>query len=266
MTPALILDCDGVLADTERTGHLVAFNRTFRELNVPVQWSDDEYAVKVRIGGGKERMASLLTPEFVAANGYPTDPAGQAELLAGWHRHKTAVYQELVAAGALPARPGVARLIGSALDAGWTLAVASTSAEPSVRAVLEHAVGPDVAARVGIFAGDIVAHKKPAPDIYLYALDHLRLDREDVVVVEDSASGLRAALAAGLRTLVTVSAYTTAEDFTGASLVVTDLGEPEEPARVLADPLGLGRVDLVDLGTLTAILGRPRPAVDSSVP
>ena len=71
--PHLIFDCDGVLADTERNGHLPAFNRTFAEFGVPVQWSDADYAVKVLIGGGKERMASLLTPEFVAANGLPAD-------------------------------------------------------------------------------------------------------------------------------------------------------------------------------------------------
>ena len=62
---ALVLDCDGVLADTERYGHLVAFNETFAEFGLPVRWSVADYRDKLRIGGGKERMASLLTPEFV---------------------------------------------------------------------------------------------------------------------------------------------------------------------------------------------------------
>ena len=62
----------------------------------------------------------------------------------------------------------------------------------------------------------------------------------EVVVVEDSANGLRAALGAGLRTVVTVSSYTADEDFTGASLVVSSLGDlPDDPATVLDDPLGL---------------------------
>ena len=139
--PALIFDCDGVLADTERDGHRPAFNQTFAEVGLPVRWSDEEYGVKLRIGGGKERMASLLTDEFVRANGLPADPEGQKELLADWHRRKTATYKEIVRAGRLPARPGIARIVGEAIAAGWTLAVASTSAEESVRAVLEHAVG-----------------------------------------------------------------------------------------------------------------------------
>ena len=57
---ALIFDCDGVLADTERFGHLPAFNETFRRYGLPAHWNEREYAEKLRIGGGKERMASLF--------------------------------------------------------------------------------------------------------------------------------------------------------------------------------------------------------------
>lgn len=256
--PALIFDCDGVLADTEQHGHLPAFNQTFAEFHVPVQWSVEEYGEKVKIGGGKERMRSILTPDLAARLGLRDDAAVDAAILA-WHQRKTAIYKELVAAGVMPARPGIARLAQEARDAGWTLAVASTSAEPAVRAVLTHAVGEELAQHFAMFAGDIVAQKKPAPDIYLLALRELQLDPGDVVVVEDSANGLRAALAAGLRTLVTVSGYTREEDFTGASLVVSSLGEPGEGAEVLANPAGVDVPGTVTLATLQAILDRPLP-------
>jgi HAD superfamily hydrolase (TIGR01509 family) len=257
--PTLIFDCDGVLADTERNGHLPAFNRTFAEEGVPVHWSDDDYREKVLIGGGKERMASILTPEFVAANGLPVDEEGQRHLLAEWHKRKTAIYTELVASGAMPPRPGIDRVAMAADAAGWGLAVASTSAEPSVRAVLEHAVGTELAKRFAVFAGDIVAHKKPAPDIYLLALDQLGLGPDDALVVEDSGNGVRAAVGAGLRTVVTVSAYTAEEDFTGASLVVSSLGDAAEPAEVLSAPVGVRPGPLVTLDDLADVLGRPRP-------
>ncbi|MFB2598994.1 HAD-IA family hydrolase [Herbiconiux sp. P17] len=257
--PALIFDCDGVLADTERAGHLPAFNQTFLEFGIPVRWSDTDYAEKVKIGGGKERMASLLTPEFVRLNGLPADPEGQKAMLAEWHKRKTAIYTQLVDEGRLPARPGIARIVAEASAAGWQLAVASTSAEPSVRAVLEHAVGPDLAARFEVYAGDIVAHKKPAPDIYLLALEGLDADPDDAVVVEDSANGMLAALAAGLRTVVTVSAYTVDEDFTGASLVVSSLGDPSEPATAIDDPLGIHPHGVVTLDDVEEIRTRPRP-------
>ncbi len=169
--PALIFDCDGVLADTERDGHRPAFNETFAEVGLPVNWSEDEYAEKLRIGGGKERMASLLTDDFVRANGLPTDPEGQNDLLADWHKRKTARYKEIVLAGRLPARPGIRRIVEEALGARWTLAVASTSAEESVRAVLEHAVGAAAAEHFEVFAGDIVPAKKPDPAIYALALE-----------------------------------------------------------------------------------------------
>ena len=154
---ALVLDCDGVLADTERYGHLAAFNQTFAEFGLPVRWTVADYQEKVRIGGGKERMASLLTPEFVAAAGLPGNAAGQQDAIAAWHRRKTAIYAELVAAGAVPPRPGIARIVAEALAAGWPVAVASTSAEPSVRVTLDRAVGTEIAREVRVFAGDIVS-------------------------------------------------------------------------------------------------------------
>lgn len=254
MSPALVFDCDGVLADTERDGHLPAFNATFAEFGLPVRWSVEEYGRLLAIGGGKERLATLFTPENVAALGLPADPEEQRELVARWHKAKTARYTAVIASGAVPARPGIARLAAEAAAAGWRLAVASTSAEQSVRAVLEHAVGPRMAERFAVFAGDVVPRKKPAPDIYLLALRELGADPADVVVVEDSGNGLAAARAAGLATLVTVSSYTTDEDFSGAALVVSSLGElPDEPARVLANPHGLalgGEIHLDDVELL----------------
>jgi HAD superfamily hydrolase (TIGR01509 family) len=233
---ALIFDCDGVLADTERDGHLPAFNRTFEESGVPVRWSPEEYGEKLAIGGGKERMASLLTGEFVRANGLPADPDGQKALLAEWHKRKTATFKELVREGRLPGRPGIRRVIGDALSAGWTVAVASTSAEESVRAVLAHAAGEEAADRIPVFAGDVVPAKKPDPAIYDLVVRELGLDRGSTLVVEDSRNGLRSAIGAGLRCLVTVNGYTRDEDFSEATLVVSALGDPEgEPIQVLAN-------------------------------
>ena len=188
----LLFDCDGVLADTERYGHLPAFNQTFREFGLPVQWSVEEYRRALQIAGGKERMASLLTPDFVAAAGLPADPAAQAEHVAEWHKRKTAIYTDMVAAGQLPARPGIRRIIADAQDAGWQLGVCSTSAEPSVRAILAVAAGPGRAARFDVvLAGDVVARKKPAPDIYQLALERLGIGpavaRSSVLVIEDFA-------------------------------------------------------------------------------
>jgi HAD superfamily hydrolase (TIGR01509 family) len=234
---ALIFDCDGVLADTERFGHLPAFNAMFRQFGLPVEWSADEYGRLLRISGGKERMATLLTPAFIEAAGLPTDPDAQAAEVGHWHKRKTAIYTEMVAQGRLPARPGIRRIIEAAQDAGWPLAVCSTSAEDSVRAILEHAVGSERASRFDlVLAGDVVANKKPAPDIYQLALERMGVPAASVLVIEDSRNGLLAAVGAGLRCLVTVNGYTEEEDSSEAVLVITSLGDPGgEVTRVLAN-------------------------------
>ena len=256
MVNALVFDCDGVLADTERYGHLPAFNQVFREFGLPVEWSVEEYGRRLKIGGGKERMASLLTPEFVAAAGLPTDPEGQAAEIARWHKRKTAIYTEMVAEGRLPPRPGIHRIITDAQDAGWKLGVASTSAEASVHAILEYAVGAERAARFDVFlAGDCVPKKKPAPDIYLLALENLAVDPAAVLVVEDSRNGLEAAIAAGLRCLVTVNGYTEKEDFSEATLVVSSLGDPDgEQTTVIANRSGARPGAFVTLADVEACL------------
>ena len=233
--PALIFDCDGVLADTERDGHRPAFNQAFADAGLDIVWDEEEYGRRLQIGGGKERIASVI------------DDADQVLAL---HKRKTALYKEIVRAGKLPARPGIARVVDEALAAGWTLAVASTSAEESVRAVLEHAVGEANASRFAVFAGDIVPAKKPDPAIYLLAVDRLGIAPADAIVIEDSRNGLRAADAAGLRCVVTVSSYTADEDMSEAVLVVTSLGDPGEPARVLADRAGVEPGDAVTLADL----------------
>lgn len=256
MTRTLIFDCDGVLADTERDGHRPAFNQAFREFDLPIEWSEEVYGEKLQIAGGKERMASELTPEFVAAQGLPADPEGQAELLATLHKRKTAIYTEMVAAGRLPTRPGIRRIITAAQDAGWTLAVASTSAEPSVRAILEQAVGPERAARFDlVLAGDVVPKKKPAPDIYLLALERLGARPDETLVIEDSRNGLLAAIGAGLRTVMTVNGYTEEEDNSEAVLVVSSLGDPDgERTRVIANRSAARPGDYVTLDDLACCL------------
>ena len=253
---ALVFDCDGVLADTERDGHRPAFNQTFREFGIPVEWSEEVYGRKLQIAGGKERMSSELTPEFVRANGLPEDSDGQAAELAKWHKRKTEIYTEMVAAGRLPTRPGIRRIITEAQDAGWKLAVASTSAEASVRAILEQAVGPDRAGRFDVvLAGDVVPKKKPAPDIYLLALERLGVPAAETLVVEDSRNGLLAAHAAGLRCVMTVNGYTEEEDNSEAILVVTSLGDPGgERTRVIANRGAARPADYISLADLERCL------------
>jgi HAD superfamily hydrolase (TIGR01509 family) len=214
----LLFDCDGVLADTERDGHRVAFNAAFRDAGLACAWEVDRYGALLTTGGGKERMRRHFDE-----TGWPVPAAARDALIRELHGAKTDRYLRMIGAGTIPPRPGVARLIGEALADGVAVAVCSTSHERAVAAVARAVLGADVAARVPVFAGDCVPRKKPDPAVYRLAAETLGLDPARCVVIEDSRIGLRAALGAGMACLVTPSTYTLGEDFSGAARVVPDL-------------------------------------------
>ncbi len=258
MKKALVFDCDGVLGDTERYGHLVAFNRMWTELGVPWQWSEEEYGRKLLIGGGKERMASLFSEEaFLKAwPDAPCDEVARKETVAAWHKRKTEIYKEIIGSGLIPARSGIRRICEEALTHNWLLAVASTSAPEAVNAVLSHAAGDGIAARFSaVLAGDVVKAKKPAPDIYNLAAETLGVPHEACVVVEDSNNGVEAAYRAGMKCVVTVSSYTRDEDFAHASIVLTCLGDPGgEKCKILQNRSPAAPADYLSISDLEAIL------------
>lgn len=255
MKRALIFDCDGVLGDTEPYGHLVAFNQMWKKLGVPWEWSKEQYGEKLKIGGGKERMASLFSDaDFRARVAVPESEEERKALIAQWHKEKTDLYAQIIHSGAIPPRPGIKRISEEAIKAGWLVAVASTSAPKAVEAVLRHAVG-DLADKFAMFCGDVVKAKKPAPDIYNLAAEKLGVAPADCVAVEDSRNGMLAAHRAGLPVVVTVSEYTADEDFSDASLVVDSLGDPTGPkTKVLANASGTKVGDCVTLESLIGVI------------
>jgi HAD superfamily hydrolase (TIGR01509 family) len=256
MERGLIFDCDGVLADTELHGHLVAFNQMWKKLGVRWRWSPEQYAEKLKIGGGKERMASLfLDHDFQQVYAVPESEEDRKALITRWHKEKTAIYQQIISSGAIPPRSGIKRIAEAALAAGWKLAVASTSAKPSVEAVLTHAVGESTAKRFTVLAGDVVAAKKPAPDIYLMVIKRLGIAPENCVAIEDSRNGLLSADSAGIPVLVTTSWFTEGENFSEARLVVSALGDPGgERSRVNENRTGHPVGEHVKLEDLAAVL------------
>ena len=256
MERGLIFDCDGVLADTELHGHLVAFNQMWKKLGVSWKWSPEQYGEKLKIGGGKERMASLFPEEgFRRVFAVPQREEDRKALIASWHKQKTAIYKEIISSGAIPPRSGIKRIAEAALAAGWKLAVASTSAKPSVEAVLIHALGQATAKHFTVLAGDVVPAKKPAPDIYLLTVKTMGIDPENCVAVEDSRNGLLSAHSAGIKVLVTTSSFTKDEDFSEARLVVSALGDPEgERSTVFANRIGRPVGEYVTLEDVAAVL------------
>lgn len=218
---ALIFDCDGVLVDTERDGHRVAFNAAFGKLGLPDVWSVELYGELLKIAGGKERMR-----HYFDTHGWPKTVTDKDAFIKQLHLLKTDLFMEIIDTGRLPLRPGVARIVDEAIAAGMMLAVCSTSNEKAVSLVVERMLGPERRRHFNaILAGDIVKKKKPSPEIYLLAKEKLGIAGTEGVVVEDSRNGLLAAKGAGFRCLVTKSSYTQDEDFTEADRVVDEIGD-----------------------------------------
>jgi HAD superfamily hydrolase (TIGR01509 family) len=250
---ALVFDCDGVLAETERDGHRVAFNAMFAEEGLGVSWSPEEYAEKLQVAGGRERLLRTCTDDFVRTHGLPTDPDELQRVVAGWHRRKTEIFVQMVHDGAVAPRPGVRRLAEEASEAGWRIGVASTSAVDSVRAIAFRALGETLFQDTVVVAGDMVERKKPAPDAYLHALSLLGSEPETSVAVEDSALGVASARAAGMPVVATQSHYTRDEDLSVARIVVGALGEPGgEPLAVVANTTSVPIDDHIGLEHLEA--------------
>lgn len=235
---ALLFDVDGTLADTEEI-HRLAFNAAFSDAGLDWSWNRDLYHKLLAVTGGKERIRYYL-------DSFSTDASAKAvtdEFIAGLHQAKTVNYTSALARGDVPLLPGIERLMLEARAQGLRLAIVTTTTPANVTALLEHSFSHDTSGWFDVIAaGSVVPNKKPAPDIYHYALEQLDLPASQCLAIEDSVNGLCSARDAGVDALITVNRYTEDHDFTGAVLVLDHLGEPGKPCRVLAgelDPGGL---------------------------
>lgn len=224
---AVFFDMDGVIIDTEKDGHRVAFNQTFAEFGLSFQWDADHYCQLLRISGGKERMLHDFKTRGIPRSENDT----LDELIIKLHKRKTEIFISLIESGNLPLRPGVRRFMKEANEKGLILGVCTTANERSAAAVTDQVLA-DVKFDF-VLAGDQVKKKKPDPEIYLLALEKAGLPADACLVVEDSRVGVTAAKSAGLHVIATTNQYTEREDLSMADIIVSCLGDDEGEKAVV---------------------------------
>ena len=219
---AIFFDQDGVVIDTEKDGHRVAFNETFKEFGYEFQWNVEKYHELLQISGGKERMRHYFQTEGVFSN---LNKNEEDELIKKLHKTKTEIFIKLIESGKLPLRPGIKRLMKEAMGIGIILGICTTANERAANSI---AMGMLKEINFEfVLAGDVVSRKKPDPEIYLLALEKTGLKPEECIVVEDSRNGVLAAKEAGMHIIATTNIYTEREDLNDAGIIVTCLGDPD---------------------------------------
>jgi HAD superfamily hydrolase (TIGR01509 family) len=230
---AIIFDVDGTLADTE-DGHRKSFNKAFAESGLGWNWDVALYDKLLKVTGGKERI-KYFVESFLT--GF-TKPEDFEEFVKHLHKVKTAHYTTMLREGHIPLRPGIRQLIADARNGGIRLAIATTTSPENVTTLLQQGLGVDGESWFEVIGcGDIVPHKKPAPDIYFWVLRKMGLPAADCIALEDSENGLRSSLAAGIKTFVILNRYTRNQNFDGAAGVFDDLNDLSNFYRVAGLPL-----------------------------
>ena len=245
---AVVFDVDGTIADTERHGHRVAFNRAFEQLGLPYRWEEEEYGRLLETPGGEQRLDAYL-----ATKGIPTGE--RAALAKRLHHLKQGFFLDLMRQGAAPLRPGIDRLLDELAAEGVRVAVATTAGRTWVGTLLETLLGGQRAGRFeAVVTGEDVAVRKPDPEAYLIVLDRLGCDAGCAVAIEDSEAGVAAAKSTPMACLAVPNGYTVSHDFRQADLVVEDIGGPGVPATVVANPNGIEVEEVIGVETLRRVL------------
>jgi len=246
---ALFFDMDGVIIDTEKDGHRVAFNKAFTEFGFDVFWDADYYGELIKVAGGKERMRHHLD---IKGFGKDIDPTTVDELIVNLHKRKTDIFIDLIESGSLKLRPGIHRLMKEANDNDVPICICTTATQKAAEAVTSLSL-PDISFS-HILAGDIVEKKKPAPDIYLLGLEKTGKEASKCFIIEDSRNGMLAGRRAGINVAVTTSIYTSGENFDEANLAVSCLGDDDGEKGTLISGSVPGYEGVLTLSMLAALI------------
>jgi HAD superfamily hydrolase (TIGR01509 family) len=241
---ALLWDVDGTLAETERDGHRIAFNRAFEAFGLPWRWSVERYGELLAVTGGRERLLHDMADRSDA----PARPSEREALARALHRRKNAIYAEIVDAGGLELRPGVLELLEDCRSRGLQLAITTTTSTSNVDALLRANLGPRWPSWfTTLVCGEDVKAKKPDPEVFTIALRRLGIGPLASLAIADSPGGVAAARAADVPVVVTRSAYFETAAVEGVVAIGPSLGRRHGWQPPAPDRPGADRITLDDL-------------------
>lgn len=201
---AILFGSISTIADTSELQR-DAFNRAFQEHGLDWNWSQDDYRELLKKAGGEQRVADKAeqTGEDVDAEAV--------------HATKSRLFQESVKDASLAPRPGVVETIKDAKDAGYKIALVTTTSKENVDAVVD-ALGGAVDRSDFDLLVSITDVDRPKPDesAYLYALSSLGEDAGASVAIEDNLDGVQAARSAGIAVAAFPSENSVTHDFDSA--------------------------------------------------
>lgn len=178
----MLLDCDGVLVDTERTSAQVLAEMVAEH---GVQLDVDHLRAEMR-----GTTLQWIAAQSAALLGRPVPDGWMEEFI----ERRLVHYRQGV-----QAIDGAAQVIRALRAAGIPLAVASQGSREKMAVTLPASGLDRELGEAPIFSGDDVERGKPHPDLYLLAASHFGADPARTVVVEDSVPGVTGAVAAGMR-------------------------------------------------------------------
>lgn len=182
----------GTLVETSEA-QLEAFNKAFRENNIDYFWERDSYIKTLNKSGGIQRLKTIKLN-----CGSTLDEQQIVEI----HADKTRIYNESLRTQGLQLRTGASELIAHAINNHVKLVWATTTTQTNIDAIFD-ALGDSLKKDVfiKITNKDLISRQKPDPEVYLKLLSSLNTETREVLVIEDSVSGVESASSAGLTTL-----------------------------------------------------------------
>ena len=227
---AVLFDVDGTIAETEEY-HRKSFNESFKEFNLDWFWDEAIYKELINVGGGKERIMYHIKRAWPEMLNYKN----LSKYIDSIHKIKNEIFEDFMKDMVIKPRKGVIRLINELKERKIRLAIVSSSSESNILNLFNNALKININEKFDIIAhGDITKNKKPSPEIYEWTLEKMRLPPQSCLAIEDSPRGMESALRANINVIVTPSILTSGEKFDGAKLVVSDLGEFDEPFQKIS--------------------------------